>query len=45
MKYNPKINDEVAFLPGFAGIHPQQPAEQSQGALDLLYRLQGSSPR
>ena len=40
MKYNPKINDEVAFLPGFAGIHPQQPAEQSQGALDLLYRLQ-----
>ena len=40
MKYNPKVNDEVAFLPGFAGIHPQQPAEQSQGALDLLYRLQ-----
>ena len=40
MKYNPKINDEVAFLPGFAGIHPQQPAEQSQGALELLYRLQ-----
>ena len=41
MKYNPKINDEVAFLPGFAGIHPLQPAEQSQGALELLYRLQG----
>ena len=41
MKYNPKINDEVAFLPGFAGIHPQQPAELSQGALELLYRLQG----
>ncbi|CAI7996788.1 Probable glycine dehydrogenase (decarboxylating) subunit 2 [Geodia barretti] len=40
MKYNPKVNDEVAFLPGFAGIHPQQPAEQSQGALELLYRLQ-----
>ena len=40
MKYNPKINDEVAFLPGFAGIHPQQPAAQSQGALELLYRLQ-----
>lgn len=41
MKYNPKINDETAFLPGFAGIHPLQPPEQSQGALELLYRLQG----
>ena len=41
MKYNPKINDEAAFLPGFAGIHPLQPAAQSQGALELLYRLQG----
>ena len=41
MKYNPKINDETAFLPGFAGIHPMQPAEQSQGALELLHRLQG----
>ena len=41
MKYNPKINDETAFLPGFAGIHPMQPAEQSQGALELLFRLQG----
>jgi glycine dehydrogenase subunit 2 len=40
MKYNPKINDETAFLPGFAGIHPMQPAEQSQGALELLFRLQ-----
>ena len=41
MKYNPKINDEMAFLPGFAGIHPVQPAAQSQGALELLHRLQG----
>lgn len=40
MKYNPKINDEAAFLPGFAGIHPLQPPEQSQGALELLHRLQ-----
>ncbi len=40
MKYNPKINDETAFLPGFAGIHPLQPAGQSQGALELLHRLQ-----
>jgi glycine dehydrogenase subunit 2 len=41
MKYNPKINDEMAFLPGFANIHPLQPQEASQGALELLYRLQG----
>ena len=41
MKYNPKINDEVAFLPGFAAIHPLQPEENCQGALELLYRLQG----
>jgi glycine dehydrogenase subunit 2 len=41
MKYNPKVNDEMAFLPGFANIHPFQPPEISQGALELLYRLQG----
>ena len=41
MKYNPKINDEVAFLPGLAAIHPLQPEEQSQGALEILHRLQG----
>ena len=41
MKYNPKINDEAAFLPGFAAIHPLQPEETSQGALELLYKLQG----
>jgi glycine dehydrogenase subunit 2 len=40
MKYNPKINDDIAFLPGLAGIHPLQPAEVSQGALELLHRLQ-----
>ena len=40
MKYNPKINDEVSFLPGFAGIHPRQPVETCQGALEVLYRLQ-----
>ena len=41
MKYNPKVNDEMAFLPGFANIHPLQPEEASQGALELLHRLQG----
>ena len=40
MKYNPKINDEVSFLPGFAAIHPLQPPESAQGALELLHRLQ-----
>ena len=40
MKYNPKVNDEMAFLPGFANIHPLQPAETAQGALELLYKLQ-----
>ncbi|MSQ41382.1 MAG: aminomethyl-transferring glycine dehydrogenase subunit GcvPB, partial [Dehalococcoidia bacterium] len=42
MKYNPKVNDEAASLPGFAGIHPLQPAETVQGALKLLHRLQAS---
>ena len=40
MKYNPKINDEMAFLPGFAAIHPLQSDNTVQGALKLLYRLQ-----
>ena len=41
MKYNPKINDEAAQLPGFAGIHPLQPESTVQGALKLIHRLQG----
>ena len=32
MKYNPKINDEIAGLPGFTGIHPLQPESTVQGA-------------
>jgi glycine dehydrogenase subunit 2 len=40
MKYNPKINEEVARLPGFAGIHPLQPVETVQGSLLLMYQLQ-----
>jgi glycine dehydrogenase subunit 2 len=42
MKYNPKLNDAMASLPGFAGIHPNQPAEQVQGAVQLMYELQGA---
>ena len=41
MKYNPKINEIVARLPGFAAIHPLQEVETVQGALELMYELQG----
>ncbi len=37
MKYNPKINEEAAALPGFRKIHPLQPAHTVQGALEMLY--------
>jgi glycine dehydrogenase subunit 2 len=40
MKYNPKINEELARLPGIAAIHPYQDEEECQGALELLYRLE-----
>ena len=40
MKYNPKINEETARLPGFAGLHPMQPVETVQGALMMMYELQ-----
>ncbi|MCI3922333.1 aminomethyl-transferring glycine dehydrogenase subunit GcvPB [Paenibacillus sp. TRM 82003] len=40
MKYNPKINENVARYDGFARIHPYQPAASLQGALELLYTLQ-----
>ncbi|WP_255679577.1 aminomethyl-transferring glycine dehydrogenase subunit GcvPB [Brevibacillus humidisoli] len=40
MKYNPKINEDIARLPGFASIHPYQPDETVQGALEMLYNLQ-----
>lgn len=36
MKYNPKINDQIAALPGFASIHPLQPEETVQGCLEAL---------
>ncbi|MDR1019314.1 MAG: aminomethyl-transferring glycine dehydrogenase subunit GcvPB [Synergistaceae bacterium] len=37
MKYNPKLNDEMAALPGFTGIHPLQPPETAQGCLEVLF--------
>ena len=40
MKYNPKINEREASLPGLAGAHPLLPTELSQGALQLMYGLE-----
>jgi glycine dehydrogenase subunit 2 len=40
MKYNPKINEVVARLPGFAEAHPLAPSELLQGALALLHELE-----
>ena len=42
MKYNPKINEDIARLKGFTHIHPYQSEETVQGALELLYDLQTS---
>ncbi len=39
MKYNPKINEEVAALPQFAGLHPLQPAETTKGAEEVCKQL------
>ncbi|NLH59498.1 MAG: aminomethyl-transferring glycine dehydrogenase subunit GcvPB, partial [Clostridiales bacterium] len=40
MKYNPKINEDMASLAGFAHIHPLQPEETVQGAMELLYKME-----
>ena len=37
MKYNPKINEDMANLPGFTNIHPLQPEETVQGCLEVLH--------
>ncbi|OIJ20285.1 glycine dehydrogenase (aminomethyl-transferring) [Anaerobacillus alkalidiazotrophicus] len=42
MKYNPKINEDIARLTGFSHIHPLQDENTVQGALELLYDLQVS---
>ncbi len=39
MKHNPRLNEKMARLPGFADIHPLQPQETVQGALELINRL------
>ena len=41
MKYNPKVHERVAALPGFAGAHPLLPDSLCQGALELMFELEG----
>ena len=40
MKYNPKVNEAVAALPGFSQLHPLQNDSTTQGALQLMFELQ-----
>ncbi|HSZ13508.1 MAG TPA: aminomethyl-transferring glycine dehydrogenase subunit GcvPB [Solirubrobacteraceae bacterium] len=42
MKHNPRLHERVAALPGNARLHPLQDAERSQGALELMWGLQGA---
>lgn len=42
MKYNPKINEEVAAIPQFAALHPLQDPDTAQGALELYWNLQNA---
>lgn len=39
MKYNPKVNEDMCRLPGFAALHPLQPEQTFQGALHMMYEL------
>jgi glycine dehydrogenase subunit 2 len=41
MKHNPRANEAAAAVPGFAGLHPLQPEEQTQGALRVMHEVQG----
>ncbi len=40
MKYNPKINEDMAKLDGFSGLHPHSSEECTQGALELMWELE-----
>lgn len=40
MKYNPRVNEDMAGLPGFANLHPYQPTDTAQGALALMSHLE-----
>ena len=39
MKHNPRLNEKVARMPGFADVHPLQPESTVQGALELMHQL------
>ena len=45
MKHNPRLNEKMARLPGFADIHPLQPVSTVQGALELMNELGALSDR
>lgn len=40
MKYNPKVNEDISRLPGFASLNPNQSDEQAQGMLEVLYNFE-----
>src|SRR5437763_2819594 len=40
MKYNSRLNERVARIAGFAGLHPLAPEEDAQGALEVMHELQ-----
>ncbi|MGQ9524385.1 MAG: aminomethyl-transferring glycine dehydrogenase subunit GcvPB [Armatimonadota bacterium] len=40
MKYNPKVNEELASRPAFAGLHPYQPVDTVQGAMRIIAELE-----
>lgn len=40
MKYNPRVNEDIAKLAGFSNIHPLTPVNQAQGALEVIWELQ-----
>jgi glycine dehydrogenase subunit 2 len=39
MKHNPRLNEKIARLPGFADVHPLQPVDTVQGALEVIHQL------
>ena len=45
MKYNSRLNEKVARIAGFANLHPLAPEAESQGALELIYRLKRIYPK
>ncbi len=40
MKYNPRVNEDLAKLPGFSNLHPHMPASHAQGALQVIWELE-----